>query len=128
MFPKDFELSKRFYVVLGFSMSEGWGGTADFSLDGHTFRLQDFYVKDWAENFMFVMDVDDVSAWYRHAQEMFDSGAFPGMRVKAPEPVDGATVMHIFDPVGVVLILVGRVADAFYDRVGRTFETTMATT
>ena len=32
---RDFDLSKRFYVALGFTMSEGWGGTADFALNGH---------------------------------------------------------------------------------------------
>jgi hypothetical protein len=52
---KDFELSKRFYAALGFSMSPGWGGTADFELGGHRFRLQDYYVRDWANNFMVVI-------------------------------------------------------------------------
>ncbi|HEX7341512.1 MAG TPA: VOC family protein [Rhodanobacteraceae bacterium] len=103
---KDFELSRRFYTALGFSMTEGWGGTADFSLNGHAFRLQNFYVKDWANNFMFVIDVDDVHAWHQRAVEMRDSQAFPGMRVKAPEPVDGAMVLNVFDPSGVLLIFV----------------------
>ena len=52
---KDFELSKRFYAALGFAMSEGWGGTADFELNGNRFRLRNYYVKDWADNFMLVM-------------------------------------------------------------------------
>lgn len=45
---KDFELSKRCYEQLGFKMSAGWGGTADFELNGSKFRLQDYYVKDLA--------------------------------------------------------------------------------
>lgn len=32
---KNFERSKRFYTALGFTMSEGWGGTADFELNGN---------------------------------------------------------------------------------------------
>jgi len=36
---KDFEQSKRFYTAFGFAMSEGWGGTADFELNGNRFRL-----------------------------------------------------------------------------------------
>lgn len=103
---KDFELSKRFYVALGFTMSEGWGGTADFELDGHTFRLQDYYVKDWAENFMFVIGVDDVEAWHRRAAGLFASNDFPGMRVQAPEPVDDSMVLHVIDPTGVLLVFV----------------------
>ncbi len=62
---KDFEKSKRFYQALGFKMSEGWGGTADFELNGCSFRLQDYYVKEWAENFMVKIGVDDIKAWHR---------------------------------------------------------------
>lgn len=64
---KDFEVSKRFYQALGFNISPGWGGTADCELNGHRFRLQDYYVQDWANNFMMVMGVDDVEAWHRRA-------------------------------------------------------------
>lgn len=102
---KDFELSKRFYAALGFELSEGWGGTADFSLNGSRFRLQDYYVKDWAENFMVVIGVDDVDAWHGRARELLSGGEFPSMRVKAPEPVDDATVFHVWDPSGVLLVL-----------------------
>ena len=52
---RDFELSQKFYSALGFVMTEGWGGTADFELNGCAFRLQNYYVKDWADNFMFAL-------------------------------------------------------------------------
>lgn len=103
---KDFELSKRFYTALGFTLTPGFGGTADFELDGHRFRLQDYYVKDWANNFMFVLDVDDVEAWHRRAQQMLASGEFKGMSVKPPEPVEDALVLHVGDPTGVLLVFV----------------------
>jgi predicted enzyme related to lactoylglutathione lyase len=103
---KDFELSKRFYAAMGFSMSEGWGGTADFELGGNRFRLQNYYVKDWAENFMMVMRVDDVEAWHAHARNIVESGEFPGVRIMPPEKVDGSLVLHVVDPSGVLLIFV----------------------
>ena len=103
---KDFGLSKRFYARLGFRMSEGWGGTADFELNGNRFRLQDYYVKDWAENFMIVMGASDVEAWPRHVQQMVSSGEFPGVRIKPPEPVGDSLVLHVVDPSGVLLIFV----------------------
>jgi len=59
---KDFEESKRFYRELGFTLTDAWGGTMDCELGGACFRLQNFYVKDWAENFMMRFDVDDVHA------------------------------------------------------------------
>jgi hypothetical protein len=103
---KDFEKSKRFYSALGFTMSPGWGGTADFELGGHQFRLQDYYVKDWANNFMVVIGVDDVHAWHQRAQQLVDSGEFAGISVKPPEPVDDSLVLHVGDPSGVLLIFV----------------------
>ena len=103
---KDFELSKRFYAALGFNMTPGWGDTADFELNGHRFRLQDYYVKDWANNFMIVMGVDDIEAWHQRARAVVDSGEFRGTKVAPPEPVDDSSVMHVWDPSGVLLIFV----------------------
>jgi catechol 2,3-dioxygenase-like lactoylglutathione lyase family enzyme len=103
---KDFEKSKQFYTALGFTMSEGWGGTADFVLNGRWFRLQNYYVKDWAENFMVVIDVDDVEAWHQRAQEVASGGEFHNVGVKPPETVDGFLVLHVVDPSGVLLVFV----------------------
>lgn len=103
---KNFELSKQFYAALGFMMTPGWGGAADFELNGYRFRLQDYFVKDWAHNFMVVIDVDDINAWHQRAHTMLDSGEFRGMSVKAPEPVDDSLVLHVGDPSGVLLVFV----------------------
>lgn len=78
---------------MGFKISEGWGGTADFELDGHCFRLQDYYVKDFAENFMVVVSTGDVEAWHRRVREIVDSGEFGDVRVKPSEIVDGKWIV-----------------------------------
>lgn len=103
---KDFEQSKRFYTALGFKMSEGWGGTADFELNGNKFRLQNYYVKDWADNFMVVMGVDDVEAWHQRVRRIAESGDFDNVRIKEPENVDDSLVLHVVDPSGVLLVFV----------------------
>jgi predicted lactoylglutathione lyase len=103
---KDFALSKRFYTALGFNLSEGWGGTADFELNGNWFRLQDYYVKDWAENFMVVIGVDDAEAWHQHVRKVVESGEFDNVRIKPPETVDRFLVLHVTDPSGVLLVFV----------------------
>lgn len=88
-------------------MSEGWGGTADFEKDGFCFRLQDYYVKDWAENFMIVLNVQDVAAWYQKMLAVANDEELAGsVHVKPPEPVGNAMVMHVIDPAGVCLIFV----------------------
>lgn len=103
---RNFEVSQGFYRAMGFVMSEGWGGTADFALNGHCFRLQNYYVKDWAENFMMVIGVPDIEAWHRHARDVVASGRYAPARYMPPEPVDDANVLHVWDPCGVLLIFV----------------------
>ena len=105
---KDFELSKRFYTALGFTMTPGWGGTADFELNGYSLRLQEYYIKDWAENFMFLIEVDDVQAWYELAQQIQAQADFKkSVRITPPQVVDGRfLVLHVVDPSGVLLVFV----------------------
>lgn len=65
---KDFEVSKRFYQTLGFTMASSDGGVAYFH-NGHvSFLLQDFCVASLAENFMMHILVHDVDAWWDHVQ------------------------------------------------------------
>lgn len=103
---KDFEQSKRFYSALGFELTEGWGGVADFELGEHRFRLQDDYVKDWADNFIVVMSVDDVEVWHHHVKTLVDSGEFDSVHLKPPETVDYLLTLHVIDPSGVLLVFV----------------------
>jgi hypothetical protein len=102
---KDFAESQRFYRALGFTLTPGFGGTMDCVLDAMRFRLQDYYVADWANNFMFKIDVDDARAWHERAAAL--TADFPTVRVKPPEAVEGALVTHVIDPAGVLLIFIG---------------------
>jgi catechol 2,3-dioxygenase-like lactoylglutathione lyase family enzyme len=102
---KDFVESKRFYQALGFELTEAWGGSVDCKLGNAEFRLQNYYAKEWAENFMMQFWVDDVDAWHEHAKSMIESGKF-NAGVKAPETVDGSKLFHVWDPCGVLLIFI----------------------
>jgi catechol 2,3-dioxygenase-like lactoylglutathione lyase family enzyme len=65
---RDFELSKRFYQDLGFTMASEGGGVAYFHRDHVSFLLQDFCTESLAENFMMHILVEDVDAWWVHVQ------------------------------------------------------------
>jgi|SRR5687767_12249605 len=102
---ESFTLSQRFYAALGFKLTEGWGGTIDCSLGGARFRLQNYYNKDWAENFMIKLDVDNIEAWHAHAREVIDNGDFGHARYdKSIELVGDTKIFHVWDPCGVLLI------------------------
>src|SRR5947207_1963237 len=62
---KDFDLSKRFYEALGFEKVLD-GEVAIFNAESGGFVLQRFYQKDWAENSMVQLMVDDLDAWWAH--------------------------------------------------------------
>jgi predicted enzyme related to lactoylglutathione lyase len=103
---KDFEISKRFYAALGFEMTDAWAGDLDCRLGGAVFRLQNYYNKDWAENFMMLFGVDDAAGWYEHARAVIATGDFGGARVSEPEEVAGSTLFHVWDPSGILLIFI----------------------
>jgi hypothetical protein len=87
-------------------MCEGWDGTVDFTFDGRAFRLQNYYVADWANNFMILIDAGSVDIWRKHAVALLESKAVSGMGVKAPEAEDESLVLHVWDPTGAMLIFV----------------------
>ena len=102
---KDFEVSKRFYLALGFALTESWNGNFDCKLGNAEFRLQNYYVPDWANNFMMLFAVDDAREWYEHARSIITEGGFDA-RVTEPETIGDNTLCHVIDPSGILLIFI----------------------
>ncbi len=97
---KDFATSKRFYEALGFEKlldSE----VAIFRMGASSFVLQKYFQKEWAENFMMQLMVDDLDAWWTHIASLDLPGRFG---VQAPKPPAmqpwGLRVAYIYDPCG----------------------------
>jgi uncharacterized glyoxalase superfamily protein PhnB len=61
---KDFELSKKFYQDIGFTMASDGGGIAYFHVGNASFLLQDFCAEGFAENFMMHLLVENVDVWW----------------------------------------------------------------
>lgn len=100
---KDFELSKRFYEALGFKKLLDSAEVAIFGLGSSSFILQRYYQKEWAENFMMQLMVDDLDAWWAHLASLDLSKSFG---VPAPKPPAlqpwGLRVAYLVDPSGVL--------------------------
>ena len=100
---KDFALSKRFYLDLGFT--ENWGNdqAAEFQLGGYKFLLQNFYVKDHVENFMMHLMVEDADAWWSHIKAVGLTDKYDLYMSKPPELQPwGLRVLYLTDPTGVL--------------------------
>ena len=100
---KDFALSQRFYATLGFEATILDPTLIAMNLGPHSFLLQDFYVKDWAENFVMHLFVDDVAPWWAHIQPLELEKHYP---VRAPIPPRlepwGLWATYVIDPAGVL--------------------------
>lgn len=103
---RDHALSVAFYEALGWRRNWREGGLAELELAGVRLWLQDYYAKDWAENFMIHVAVEDARAWHGHAARVIAGGRFPGARVAEPkEEPYGALVTYVWDPCGVLIHL-----------------------
>ncbi len=101
---RDFALSKDFYTALGWTLDWCDAQLALLRIGTHCFYLQNYYAREWAENCMLHVSVEDAQACYTQIQTAIETGRFPETRVTAPkqEPY-GALVTYVWDPSGVLL-------------------------
>ena len=99
---KDFKLSKSFYEALGFQKLSD-GQVAIFGIGATSFILQNYFQKEWAENFMMQLMVDDLDAWWSHI-EALDLPARFGVPKPKPPAVQpwGLRIAYLVDPSGVL--------------------------
>jgi catechol 2,3-dioxygenase-like lactoylglutathione lyase family enzyme len=113
---KDFDLSKRFYEALGFEKLLDAPDVAIFRMGQGSFLLQRYYQKDWAENFMMQLMVDDLDAWWAHLQALDLPGRFGVSAPKAPAMQPwGLRIAYMVDPSGVLWHVAQRRAGVAHD-------------
>ncbi|OEC37816.1 glyoxalase [Pseudomonas sp. 1D4] len=100
---RDFLLSQDFYKALGFK--PGWSDDqlAYFSHGEHcAFLLQNFYIKEQAENFVMHLLVEEVDAWWEQINGARLDECF-GTRLIPPQDQPwGMREFKVFDPSGVL--------------------------
>ena len=100
---QDFEISKRFYIDLGFHEKWGDAEICELHIDGFGFLLQKFYVKDHAGNFMMHLMVEDADSWWEHITKMGLKEKYDLSMAKPPELQPwGLRVLYLADPTGVL--------------------------
>jgi catechol 2,3-dioxygenase-like lactoylglutathione lyase family enzyme len=113
---KDFDHSKRFYETLGFEKVFD-GEVAIFRVASGGFILQRHYQKDWAENFMMQLVVDDLDAWWSHIDGL-DLPLKFGVQPPQPPAMQpwGLRVAYVYDPCGVLWHIAQRHIESTQDR------------
>jgi hypothetical protein len=98
---KDFETSRWFYEELGFRAEVLTDGLIEMRLGAYSFILQDYWVEQWANNFVFHMHVSDLNVWWDRIVSLRLAERY-GVRTKAPNRESWGTVLGIVDPSGVL--------------------------
>jgi hypothetical protein len=98
---KDFELSKQFYIDLGFRPQALTERLIEMHLGSQSFILQAYYVQQWADNFVMHLHVSDVGLWWNHILSV-DLASRYGVKVRAPQLEDWGLVASVVDPAGVL--------------------------
>ena len=99
---KDFNMSRQFYEALGFEKVLD-GEVAIFNVASGGFVLQRYYQKEWAENTMLQLMVDDLDAWWAHIHALDLPSKF-GVQPPKPPTMQpwGLRTAYVYDPCGVL--------------------------
>jgi uncharacterized glyoxalase superfamily protein PhnB len=100
---KHFETSARFYRDLGFEVRPLDEKLAHVGIGAFGFLFQDYFVEDWAGNFMMHMLVDNLDQWWASLSAL-DLASRYEVRAPLPPRVEpwGLRVAYVFDPSGVL--------------------------
>jgi catechol 2,3-dioxygenase-like lactoylglutathione lyase family enzyme len=99
---RNFEQSRSFYRDLGFHESVLSHDMSYFNTGGLGFYLQDAYVKDWIDNTMVFLEVDDV---VRHRNELLAldlTTKYEGVRLTPIRNYDWGRECFMHDPSGIL--------------------------
>ena len=100
---KNFAESKRFYEALGFTKLLDIESVAIFAMGTSSFLLQNYFQKEWAENFMMQLMVDDLDLWWEHIQSLNLVAEFGVSAPKEPAVQPwGLRLAYLVDPSGVL--------------------------
>jgi hypothetical protein len=99
---RDFALAQQFYADLGFERFFSQGGLAGFRLGRTAFLLQDFHVAEHAANFVMVLNLPDLQAFWQQVDRTRIAERY-GVLVEPPQTRPwGRVDMTVTDPTGVL--------------------------
>lgn len=99
---KDFEISRNFYRDLGFEEVILGHNMSLFKTEELSFYLQDAYVKDWIDNSMIFLEVDDVNRYWNELSALNLSNKYEGVRLVPIQNYDWGRECFLHDPSGVL--------------------------
>ena len=99
---KDFEISRSFYRDLGFEENVLSHDLSVFKSGNQAFYLQRYYLKDWIDNTMVFMEIDDVKSFWDKLVTLGLPEKYEGVRLVPIREMDWGRECFVHDPSGVL--------------------------
>jgi hypothetical protein len=99
---KNFELSRNFYRDLGFKESILSSDMSYFRTEGLGFYLQDAYVKDWVDNSMIFLEVEDVELQWNELLALDLTSRYKGVKLTPIRKYEWGKECFLHDPSGIL--------------------------
>ena len=99
---KDFEISRSFYRDLGFEETVLDAKFSVFKTDTIAFYLQDYYAKEWIDNTMIFLEVDDVNRYYNELLGLNLTEKYPNIKLVPIRDLDWGRECFLHDPSGIL--------------------------
>lgn len=99
---KNFELSRNFYLDLGFKESILFHNMSYFKTDGLGFYLQDSYVKDWVDNLMIFLEVENVDRYWTELLALDLTSKYEDVKLTPIREYDWGKECFMHDPSGIL--------------------------
>ncbi|EDM34946.1 hypothetical protein PBAL39_00400 [Pedobacter sp. BAL39] len=99
---KDFETSRSFYRDLGFEETILTRNLSVFKTGPTAFYLQDAYVKDWIDNTMIFMEVDDVDRYWNELNALQLPAKYETVKLSTVRVEDWGKECFLHDPAGIL--------------------------
>ena len=99
---KNYDISRQFYLDLGFKESSIEPNMSYFYSGDFGFYLQNYYAKDWIENTMVFMEVEDVYAFWNELQELRLPEKYEGVKIVPVRELAWGRECFVHDPSGIL--------------------------
>jgi catechol 2,3-dioxygenase-like lactoylglutathione lyase family enzyme len=99
---RDFDISRNFYRDLGFKESVLGNTMSYFQAQGLGFYLQDADVKDWIDNTMIFMEVENVDQYWSELLGLNLTASYKNVKLTPIRRLDWGSECFLHDPSGIL--------------------------
>ncbi len=99
---KDFNASRRFYSDIGFQENILMPNLSVFHNGKISFYLQDYYAKEWVDNTMVFVEVENVDSFWEELNSLDLPAKYSTVKLVPIKRLDWGSECFVHDPSGIL--------------------------